>query len=70
MEENNRENLNDMFEELENVIRRLETEENSLENSFKLYSEGMELIRKCSKTIDEVEKKVLILDENGETHEF
>lgn len=70
MEENNRENLNEMFTELENVIKRLEGEDNSLENSFELYREGMELIRKCSRTIDEVEKKVLILDENGETHEF
>lgn len=70
MEEKNKENLNEMFTELENVIKRLEGEDNSLEHSFELYSEGMELLRKCSRTIDEVEKQVLILDENGETHEF
>ena len=30
----------------------------------------MTLLKKCNKAIDEVEKKVLVLDENGETHEF
>jgi len=30
----------------------------------------MELLKKCNLSIDEVEKKVLVLDENGETDEF
>ena len=30
----------------------------------------MNLLKQCSQAIDEVEKKVLVLDENGETHEF
>ena len=30
----------------------------------------MTLLRDCTRMIDEVEKKVLVLDENGETHEF
>ena len=59
-----------MFGQLEEVIGRMEGEDVSLEESFELYSCGMNLLKQCSQAIDEVEKKVLVLDENGETHEF
>ena len=59
-----------MFGQLEEVIGRMEGEDVSLEESFELYSRGMNLLKQCGQAIDEVEKKVLVLDENGETHEF
>ena len=55
---------------LEELFERLDGEELSLEDSFNLYQEGMELVKCCNRTIDDVEKKVLALDENGESHEF
>ncbi|MCQ2498232.1 MAG: exodeoxyribonuclease VII small subunit [Lachnospiraceae bacterium] len=63
-------NLEKSLEELELKARALEDENISLEDSFKLYSESMELLKKCSDSIDAVEKKVLVLEENGITHEF
>lgn len=62
--------LEEQFRSLEEVVNRLEREEISLEESFQLYQKGMTLLKACNDTIDTVEKKVLILDENGETHEF
>lgn len=62
--------LEELFETLENVVERLEGEDVNLEESFRLYNEGMTLLKKCNETIDTVEKKVMVLDENGETHEF
>ena len=62
--------LEDMFGELETVIQDMEKEDVSLEDSFELYNRGMNLLKRCNKAIDEVEKKVLVLDEDGETHEF
>ncbi len=59
-----------LFEKLEGVLGRLEGETPSLEESFSLYHEGMQLLRQCNEAIDAVEKKVLILDEEGDTHEF
>ncbi|HIX63235.1 MAG TPA: exodeoxyribonuclease VII small subunit [Candidatus Mediterraneibacter colneyensis] len=59
-----------MFRELEQVIAKMEEGDVTLEQSFELYNKGMELLKKCSRTIDAVEKKVLVLDENGEKHEF
>ena len=62
--------LEEMFRELEQVIAKMEEGDVTLEQSFELYNKGMELLKKCSRTIDAVEKKVLVLDENGEKHEF
>ena len=62
--------LEAMFASLEEVIQKLEQDEVSLEESFFLYQNGMELLKKCNDKIDAVEKKVQILDENGECHEF
>ena len=70
MEKEEKQSLDQMFGQLEEVIGRMEGEDGSLEESFELYSRGMNLLKQCSQAIDEVEKKVLVLDENGETHEF
>ena len=55
---------------MEEQIGKMENEEITLEQTFDLYNNGMELLKKCNLSIDEVEKKVLVLDENGETDEF
>lgn len=64
------ESLEELFQKLEEIAGCLEGENVNLEDSFRLYNEGMQLLKKCNDTIDKVEKKVLILDEEGETHEF
>ena len=65
-----KENLEEMFDRLDQVIGTLEGEDVSLEEALGLYDQGMKLIRRCNQTINEVEKKILVLDENGEKHEF
>ncbi len=62
--------LEELFIQLESVIQKMEGEDVSLEDSFRLYHTGMDALKKCSERIDEVEKKMLILDEEGGTHEF
>ena len=70
MSEKKKENLEEMFKDLEELIGKMENEEITLEQTFDLYNNGMELLKKCNLSIDEVEKKVLVLDENGATDEF
>ena len=70
MSEKKKENLEEMFKDLEELIGKMENEEITLEQTVDLYNNGMELLKKCNLYIDEVEKKVLVLDENGETDEF
>ena len=62
--------LEQMFEKLEESIEKLEQEDISLEDSFKIYREGMKLIQTCNEKIDKVEKEMLKLSENGELDEF
>ena len=59
-----------VFQELDEVVKQLEGESVSLEESFQLYHKGMDLLKVCNEKIDTVEKKMMILDENGEIHEF
>lgn len=61
--------LEENFSALELVIKNLENREISLEDSFKAYQKGMELIKCCSETIDRVEKKMLQISESGEYSE-
>ncbi|MCI9385309.1 MAG: exodeoxyribonuclease VII small subunit [Lachnospiraceae bacterium] len=62
--------LEQIFEKLEGTIGKLEQEDIPLEESFKLYKEGMKLVKSCNDRIDKVEKEVLKLNENGELDEF
>lgn len=62
--------LEEAFTELEDIIETLEQEPASLEESFQLYKKGMDVLKECHTAIDDVEKKMLILNEEGETDEF
>ena len=62
--------LEQVFDKLEETIGKLEQEDIPLEESFKLYKEGMKLIKACNDRIDKVGKEVLKLNENGELDEF
>ncbi|EGG84264.1 exodeoxyribonuclease VII, small subunit [Lachnospiraceae bacterium 2_1_46FAA] len=62
--------LEEVFSQLDTVIQDMEREDISLEESFRLYHEGMQMLKVCNEKIDTVEKKMLILDEEGTEHEF
>ena len=62
--------LEQLFEKLEESISQLERDDISLEDSFKIYKEGMKRVQTCNSKIDKVEKEVLKLNENGELDEF
>lgn len=55
------------FKELEKIVKKMEEDEVSLEESLKLFEEGIKLSRKCTLTLDKAEKKVeiLLVDKNG-----
>lgn len=62
--------LEEAFGQLEEVIAHLETEEITLEESFQEYNRGMRLLQQCNTAIDQVEKKVLQINEDGGLDEF
>ena len=62
--------LDETFERLETAIGKLDQEDISLEESFRVYKEGMKLIQSCNEKIDKVEKEVLKLNEDGKLEKF
>ena len=66
----NEKNIEDVFQELDVIAEKLESSDTSLEDSFRLYKKGMELLKYCSGKLDTVEKKMLQMDEDGKLREF
>lgn len=62
--------LEELFKTLDEIAVKMEKDDVSLEESFRLYKQGMTILKKCNDTIDMVEKEVLILDESGDVYEF
>ena len=62
--------LEEAFDRIEALLSKLQDKDVTLEESFGLYQEGMGLLKLCNKNIDHVEKQMLQIDEEGQTHEF
>ena len=41
-----------------------------LEDSFQMYHQGIDMLKACNDKMDKIEKQMLVLDSEGETHEF
>ncbi|HIV34480.1 MAG TPA: exodeoxyribonuclease VII small subunit [Candidatus Blautia intestinigallinarum] len=68
--ENEEMTIEEAFAQLDELTRKMENSQTSLEDSFALYQRGMELLKLCSGKIDRVEKKMLQIDEDGIISEF
>ena len=64
------ETLEAAFGKLDQMLETLESSDVSLEDSFRLYKEGMELLNECSQKIDRVEKKMLRIIPEGPYSEY
>lgn len=62
--------LEESFEQLDELLEKLENRDTTLEESFSLYQKGMNLLRLCNDKIDTVEKKILVMNEEGGLDEF
>ena len=62
--------LEQILEQLDGTIEKLQSGDVSLEESFELYKKGIDYVKQCSETIDQVEKKVLMLNQEGTLDEL
>lgn len=62
--------LEEAFDRIEALLEKLQDKDVTLEESFGLYQESMGLLKLCNENIDHVEKQMLQIDEEGQTHEF
>ncbi len=69
-EEKQEVSLEDMFQELSSIIEKMQEREVTLEESFSLYERGIRKLKLCNEKIDGVEKKMLLLNQQGELEAF
>lgn len=66
--------LEELLQRLAEIVRILENNESSLEDSLRLYEEGVQITKHCHTQLNDAEKKIEILskvNESGiETREF
>ncbi len=62
--------LEEAFEKLDGMLERLEDRELPLEDAFRLYQQGMEILKHCNEKIDTVEKKIQIMNGDGGLDDF
>lgn len=64
-------NFEDKFNELEIIVKNLESGEVSLDDSIKKYTEAMDLAKECSDELNKASEKVnKILTESGNLEDF
>ncbi len=61
--------MDEAYQKLQAVLEKMEGGELGLEESFKLYEEGLGLVKLCSAKLDEIEKKMIILENRTEENE-
>lgn len=62
--------VEEAFALVDEKIKNLEKEDVTLEESFRFFKEGMDLLKFCNDSIDRVEKKVQKIMEDGNTEDF
>lgn len=67
----NEQSFENMMEELENIVKKLDNETVSLEEALDLYQRGMKLSASCDETLKNAKKKVneLMKSNDGEQAE-
>lgn len=67
--ENDQKQMEELFQELETLIRTMESGSCTLEESFACYEAGMKLVKDCSTRLEKVEKQIQVLMDEGEDDE-
>ncbi|MEL0538902.1 exodeoxyribonuclease VII small subunit [Staphylococcus debuckii] len=62
----NNQTFEEMMEELETIVKKLDNEAVSLEDALELYQKGMKLSASCDETLKDAEKKVNQLMKNND----
>ena len=62
--------LEEAFQELEEMIEKMQQRDVTLDETFALYEQGIRKLKFCNQKIDRVEKKMLLLNGQGELEPF
>ena len=58
------------LDKLDELVKKMDAKDISLDESFAVYEEGMKILKGANEKLDEVEKKVKVLQEDGSLTDF
>ena len=58
-------NIEDNFKELDELLEKMQDEEVSLDESFEMYKKGIEIVKDSNEQIDKIEKQIEVLEEES-----
>ena len=61
--------LEESFEQLDELIARLEGGSIPISEAFKLYKNGIKIVENCNQQLDKVEKGITVLNKQEETQD-
>ena len=59
-------NIEENFKELDEILEKMQDEEVSLDESFEMYKKGIEIVKDSNEQIEKIEKQIEVLEENTE----
>ena len=69
-ERSKKRSIEESFSYLDEVLEKMEDPDIPLEESFTLYEKGMKVLKEATGSIDDVEKRVKLIDDEGKTEDF
>ena len=60
------ENFEELITKLEDITNKLESDKLNLDDSVKLFEQGMEISKRCNKKLEDAEKRITILLKSDE----
>lgn len=70
MKSDEKRGLEEHFLSIEEILGQMENSDITLEQSFLMYQKGMEELKEANAMLDEIEKAMLVMTEQGELEEF
>lgn len=62
--------IEESLAEVSEIVKKLESEETTLEDAFSLYEQGVQKVAQCNKVLEDIEKKIMVLNEDGTLEEM
>ncbi|SER51652.1 exodeoxyribonuclease VII small subunit [Lachnobacterium bovis] len=69
-ENNESKSIEERFTEIEDLIKKMDSEDVSLEESFELYKKGLDEVKESYNILQSMEGEILKLTEDGELEEL
>lgn len=58
-------NIEDNFKELDEILEKMQDEDVSLDESFEMYKKGIEIVKDSNEQIEKIEKQIEVLEEES-----